>query len=220
MKIYAIVAVATICATVGCEKTAQESISPSDSQGISEQSNAAVHADGVKATTSTVATPAATGARLTFVPASGARFPEMLPSERSVIDGAGISVAKVTAVIKTDDFGKFVRDLANESAADPLAQDLTALERKRWEGKLGGEARLRDFACGLSVCAGSIALGNNVGVYDRISDDYLSNGTQPGSLLDYRLDRGGGDYEQRFVMSVDPAVAGITFDKRPTAPRR
>lgn len=220
MKIYAIAAVATICLAVGCEKTAQQSLTPIDSQSIGEHSKAAVHVGGVKATNSAVATPATTGPRSTSVPASGSRFAEMLLSERSVIDGAGISVAKVTRVIKTDDFGKFVRDLANESAADPLAQDLTALERKRWEGKLGSEARLRHFACGLSVCAGSIALGDNVGVYDRISDDYLSNGTQPGSLLDYRLDRGGGDYEQRFVMSVDPAVAGITFDKRPVAPKR
>lgn len=172
----------------------------------------------VQATNSAVVTvpdqaPAAGGT------AAPPRFPALLNSERTLMESDSLSAAKVTQIIKTDRFEEFVEQLGSDAAVDPLAQDLTLAERKRWEAKLGDKAALREFACGLSVCAGTIGLGGNTAVYDGIADDFLQNGPQGGSLLDYRVDLGNGSYQQRFVMSLDPAVHGVTFNAHAPAKR-
>lgn len=221
MKTLVIAVLTACCLVTGCQKGNPANTATDRAAATSVQADSSGLVAGVTATNSAVVAPKpAQRAHAVSNNTKTPRFADMLPSERRVIDGAGISVPKVTKVIKTDDFSKFVQGLAVESAADPLAQDLTIAERSRWESQLGREARLKDFACGLSVCAGSIELGRNVALYDRISDSYLSNGTQAGSLLDYRVNRGNGNYEQRFVMSVDPAISGITFNARQPATKR
>ncbi|GAB3368936.1 hypothetical protein GCM10027431_15230 [Lysobacter rhizosphaerae] len=166
----------------------------------------------VQATNSVVVTVPAQAPAAGNTAAPQPRFPALLSSERTLMESDSLSAAKVTQIIKTDKFDKFVDRLKSDAAADPLAQDLTLAERKRWEGKLGDKASLGEFACGLSVCAGTIGLGGNTAFYDGIVDDFLQNGPQGGSLLDYRVDLGNGSYEQRFVMSLDPTVRGVTFN--------
>ena len=208
-----VLAIAGILACMGCTRE------PSGGQA-EDVGRAAAAALAVDLPARVQATNAASGNRTASHPtgndraAGKPRFPALLDAEQGVVDGAGLSVAKVAKVIRTEEFARFVQRLSSESGADPLAQDLTAAERERWTARLGNRAALSAFACGLTVCAGSIALGADTALYDAIAEEFLANGTQGGSLLDYRVDLGNGDFEQRFVMSVDPAVDGVTFEGR------
>ena len=65
------------------------------------------------------------------------------------------------------------------------------------------------------MCAGTISLGKNSSVYRKFSDHFLENGPANASLLDYPITLDSGDFEQRFVMSVDPDLKGITIPVRP-----
>lgn len=212
MKNFMVAVTVAALSLAGCIDKQPESKVPADRNTASLSTpERDVASTGVEATSSVVVSPVAINGPTVGKVATRPRFAEILPSENRVIEGKGLSVSKVTGIIKTDQFAKFVAQLSVESAIDPLAQDVTASERARWENQLAGEAPLRDFACGLSVCAGRIELGSNTALYDRISDEFLKNGSQGGSLLDYRVDLGNGNFEQRFVISHDPSVGGITF---------
>lgn len=138
------------------------------------------------------------------------RFPSFLSAEMAVIESGGLSVDKVAPIIQTEMFSKFIDRLAAEAATDPLAQEVAVAERARLDRQLKGQAHLREFACGLSVCAGSIYLGSNTAVYDSMVDNFITDGTQAGTFLDHRFDLGSGKFEHRFVMSLDPEISGIT----------
>ena len=210
-KVFPAVALIAL-ACIGCGRQEQEAIGMPGA-AVDTQTRAETFS-GLQATNTAVVSEGSNSGPATAAPVRP-RFDTLLASERRVIEGDGLSVSRVTQVISNQGFGKFVAKLAAEAASDPLAQDLAAAERKRWETQLAGQAVLGEFACGLSVCAGSIELGANTAVYDRIADDYLRNGTTGGSLLDYRVERGDGTFQQRFVMSVDPTVDGLTFDNPP-----
>lgn len=207
-------AVGSALACAGCSRGPDVASGP-----VSQQVDLAEVGDEVPAVQSThsVATTQAVSATTVVEGGSAVppRFPALLKTERTVVEGSGLSVAKVTSFIKTNKFDEFVSQLSSDSGVDPLAQDLTRAERERWVNRLGGQASLSQFACGLTVCAGSISLGANTALYDRIVDEYLKSGSHGGSLLDYRVNLGNGNFEQRFVMSVDPKVNGITFDGHP-----
>jgi hypothetical protein len=215
-----ILAFAVGCAVASASCNRHEGDRRSGATDASGLADAQLPVNGVQATNSAVVGKVESSGSAGAPARARPRFGTLLASEATVIEGEGLSVARVTQVITGREFPRFVEKLAAEAATDPLAQDLVAAERKRWEGKLAGRGSLGSFACGLSVCAGSIDLGANTAAYDEIANDYLAHGSQGGSLLDYRVDRGDGTFEQRFVMSVDPAVSGVTFNKPPTAPRR
>lgn len=139
------------------------------------------------------------------------RFPALLSAEKAVIESDALSPRRISPLIESDGFGKYIDYLANQAAGDPLAQDMTVAQQRRLERQLKGQAHLRQFACGLSICAGIIDLGSNTGVAKRIVDEFLANGAQEGggAIMDFQHDLGNGNFEQRFVMSLDPAISGI-----------
>jgi hypothetical protein len=58
-------------------------------------------------------------------------------------------------------------------------------------------------------------MGKDSSVYKAFSDNFLANGPANASLLDYPVTLDNGDLEQRFVMSVDPNLKGITVPNHP-----
>jgi hypothetical protein len=138
-----------------------------------------------------------------------------LPSESLVIQAGGVSTEKVGNLLQSGKFDAFVSRLSAESNKNPLAQDVTAMEKKGLDDFFGEKANLRNFACGTSVCAGTVAMGKDSSVYKAFSDNFLANGPANASLLDYPVTLDNGDLEQRFVMSVDPNLKGITVPNHP-----
>jgi hypothetical protein len=138
-----------------------------------------------------------------------------LPSESLVTQADTVSTEKVGRLIQSSKFDAFVSKLASESYANPLAQDVTALEKERLENFFGKNGVLRNFACGTGVCAGTIALGKDSSFYKKFSDDFLENGPANASLLDYQVKLDNGEFEQRLVMSVDPNLHGVTIPIHP-----
>jgi hypothetical protein len=207
------VAVVVTCALVGCNEQKNEGAlaiahtRPGTGPILSESTSDVPV--GVQATNRATRAQGDSIARNTAM--SAPRFNSTLPAERDVISGSGLSVAKVTRIIRTREFEKFLDQLRSEADQDPLAQDATTAQGDVIRKQLDHTAALRDFSCGLSVCAGIVELGKTPSAYDRFADAYLAGVGQTGSLLDYRVDLGGGRFEQRFVMSYDPAVNGITF---------
>jgi hypothetical protein len=147
-------------------------------------------------------------------PSAGRARPRM-PSEELVIQSEEVSAGKVGRLIRSEKFDAFVDRLSSESNRSPLAQDATEMERKSIEEFFGDKGRLRNFACGTSVCAGTIAMGKDASAYRKFSDHFLENGPANASLLDYPITLDNGEFEQRFVMSVDPDLEGITIPVRP-----
>lgn len=146
---------------------------------------------------------------------SPSRNKPMLSAERSVVEPGGLSVRKIASLMKSNDFEKFLEDLRTEAATDPLAQDLTAAEKKKLERDFNGRANIRSFACGLSICAGVIELGDTPAVFDEFAKNFLDSGPATASLLNYRVDLGNGQFEERFIISADPSIQGIAVPPRP-----
>ena len=138
-----------------------------------------------------------------------------LPSESLVIQGNAVSTAKVGGLIRSEKFDAFVSKLASESYANPLSQDVTAMEKERLENFFGAKGAIRNFACGTGICAGTITLGKDPSVYKKFSDDFLANGLANASLLDYQVQLDNGEFEQRLVMSVDPNLKGVAIPTHP-----
>jgi hypothetical protein len=135
----------------------------------------------------------------------------VLPSESLVIQSGGVSADRVGSIIRSDRFDGFVSRLAEESNKDPLAQEVAALEKKDIEDFFGDRAYLRNFACGTSVCAGTVAMGRDATIYRQFSDHFMEAGPPNASLLDFPVKLDNGEFEQRFVMSVDPDLKGVRF---------
>ena len=138
-----------------------------------------------------------------------------LSSESLVLQAGSVSTEKVGNLLQSERFDAFVSRLSAESNKNPLAQDVTAMEKKGLEDFFGAKANLRNFACGTSICAGTVAMGKDSSVYKAFSDNFLANGPANASLLDYPITLDNGDLEQRFVMSVDPGLKGITVPNHP-----
>jgi hypothetical protein len=138
-----------------------------------------------------------------------------LPSESLVTQANAVSTDKVGRLIQSDNFDAFVNKLASESYANPLAQDVTALEKQALENFFRDKGTLRNFACGTGVCAGTIALGKEPSSYNKFADNFLENGPANASLLDYQVKLDNGEFEQRLVMSIDPNLNGVTIPVHP-----
>lgn len=147
------------------------------------------------------------------------RMTAMLPTERTFLRDNAISVEAVGGVIKSKDFHKIVQQLSLESAKDPLAQDVSDLQKQTLTERLTDIGHLDTFACGLTVCAGSIDIGNDVDGYQSFVTNSNSNPSNTYSYMDYLADAGNGNFEARFVMSVDPGVNSHSGRTNPS-PRR
>lgn len=137
--------------------------------------------------------------------------PAVLKSEAVVMQAGHLAAAKVAALVKGDAFDSFVAQLRNEAAADPLASDHTDAQRRVLEERLGDTGPLQAFACGLAICAGTVGRGDDPAAFERFTDAFLQDGPPGANLLYHRFDRGGGDFEDRFVITTDGQGGGVLF---------
>jgi len=141
----------------------------------------------------------------------------LLATEARLMKDGSLWVPQITPLIKDDrSFRKLQEQLALEAARDPLAQDMTDAQRKAFMSRLDGKARLGNMACGLSLCVGVVDWGGNGKGLDDFTNAFLSDPSLSGySLVDYKVDLGKNNVEQRFVLSVDPGAQGIVMPINP-----
>ena len=143
-------------------------------------------------------------------PSGSNRLMTLLPTEQTFLRNGSVSVDAVGRVIQTREFGKVVQQLALESATDPLAQDMSKLQSQQLKRNLEGVGHISAFACGLTICAGSIDIGNNLESYQQFVDASNKNPSGSYSYMDYLAETGNGNFEARFIMSIDPNANGVT----------
>lgn len=143
----------------------------------------------------------------------GRRGPEAyLPSERMLLtdDSQSVAAQKVELTLRSEDFAEYVRRLGEEMARDREAQDLAKFYKDTIEQQLD-ELQIDQFACGVSVCVGSVLDSAGNAKFDAWVKEFFNSPSTPHSSFIYLpLDRGDGVIENRFFFSSDPGVEGIT----------
>lgn len=193
-------------ATYGERQTMAQAVAPSGAGGAAEERRAA------DTPTPGIDGHGEMGGAADAVPlhaAADTRFPALLHSEKPLLEQGGLSASRVAEVIRTPAFNRLLAELEEEVARDPLAQDVTTAQRRQWERWREGQATLHAFACGLSLCVGTVRTGGDGSGYALAAKRFLAHGPPGSSLGEHRVDLGNGLYEHRFVMTHDPAVKGV-----------
>lgn len=140
------------------------------------------------------------------------RPPAYLPTESAFLAHQGTSVSQeaVASALKSKDFDDLMLAMSSDMGGDSAAQDLTRIYRTAIERELGPGARLTSFACGTTLCAGSIhARGTNDAFSEWERNFGTTNGVPAYVLMTMVFDRGENYFENRFFFSTDPAANSV-----------
>lgn len=215
MKLKVFVAVGILLAGVvnaGCSR--RES-----SGGIAGVKDANFHEDKAPLQATTPSVENTTPSNPKHPLAQATQFPPQIPqqkraylaSESRLLRGSAVSAASTFAALRSKRFDQIAQEFAKESASDPNAQELTDTYRASIQRDLGKDSILSDFACGLSLCIGAIRSHGENGSYRTWSDSFFENPRLPNyNFTEFSMPLGGGDFENRFLFSMDPGVSGVT----------
>lgn len=124
-------------------------------------------------------------------------------------DGA-LSVEQSDAILVSDKvFEKTVQAFAHDAGKRSEAQDLTAHYKQAIARSLGKNESLGEFACGYSLCIGSVRT-RSAEEYEAWTEKFGLDAAAPTysfSGLSKKL--GQQNYEGRFVFSTDPAARSM-----------
>lgn len=149
----------------------------------------------------------------TMVPASIARVPSgrktgtVMAEQRILKPGGVFDGAALSSTMNSGQFPKFVDALKSQSGSSPLASDINQMYGdaiSEQVGKLGNELQLRDFACGETVCAGTIDSMSREAWDAWIRDNASDPRTKAYVFTEHQIDNGNGSTEHRFIFSTDP----------------
>lgn len=145
-----------------------------------------------------------------FPPQNPQRKRAYLAAESGLMRGSTVSAASASTTLRSKRFDQIAQEFTKESASDPNAQELTDTYKAGIQRDLGQDSILSDFACGLSLCIGAIK-SHGDGSYRTWSDAFFENPRLPSyNFVDFSMPLGGGNFENRFLFSVDPGVNGLT----------
>lgn len=143
---------------------------------------------------------------------------EPLPLEKFFLVDGQLSLAAAQKSMTGDRYDKHLQMLETQMATEPDAMDLaktyqTAIaEQLR---KAGADIAAQRFACGTSMCMGSIR-SQSEAWQERWWQDFIENGDTPHSIsLRHAVDLGGGLYEFRFMFVSDPGVNSVVIPPTP-----
>ncbi|WP_180880372.1 hypothetical protein [Stenotrophomonas maltophilia] len=133
-----------------------------------------------------------------------------LAAESVLMQDGALSVEQSDAILTSDKvFEKTVRAFADDAGKRPEAQDLTAHYRQAIARSLGKDESLGEFACGYSLCIGSVRIGS-AEEYEAWTEKFGLDTAAPTysfSGLSKKLDQ--RNHEGRFVFSTDPAARSM-----------
>lgn len=203
-----LITMAAVC-VAGC---AQEDVAA----GGTAQANAGSSSAAVRNAGSgqEVAPATATSARGTIPSSAGggmsAGDSPYLAAESAMLQDGALSVEQSDAILASDKvFEKTVRAFADDAGKRPEAQDLTAHYRQAIARSLGKDESLGEFACGYSLCIGSVRT-RSAEAYEAWTEKFGLDAAAPTysfSGLSKKLDQ--RNHEGRFVFSTDPAARSM-----------
>lgn len=133
-----------------------------------------------------------------------------LAAESAMMQDGALSVEQSDAILVSDKvFEKTVQAFADDAGKRPEAQDLTAHYKQAIARSLGKNESLGEFACGYSLCIGSVRTGS-AEEYEAWTEKFGLDAAAPTysfSGLSKKLDQ--RNYEGRFVFSTDPAARSM-----------
>lgn len=135
--------------------------------------------------------------------------PGFLAAESTLVADRGVSAQVATEVLSsTERFSKAIQTMERDALTSSEAQDLAVHYRSAVLRAVGSDGAVESFACGLSVCAGSVRSRLDVD-----QDAWISRLNDDTSALTFSyvdtVERIGGFNESRFVFSTDPALNAI-----------
>lgn len=135
-----------------------------------------------------------------------------LRTEESFVDHDGISTSMAMQILSSGDkLAKAIERMTADASGSMEAQDLSRHYRSALARAVGDKGDIASFACGLSICAGSVRTRTpeegDAWRY-RFLDD--SAARTYGNVSD--VEDLGGVYETRFMFSTDPAVPALTIE--------
>lgn len=152
-------------------------------------------------------------------PPSIARVPSgqrtgTVTAEQSLLRPGGVfDGGSLSSTIRSGQFSKFVDALRSQSGSSPLATDINQMYGdaiSEQVGKLGNEIQLRDFACGETICAGTIDSSSQNAWGAWLKDNASDPRTKAYVFTEHQIDNGNGSVEHRFIFSTDPGSKKIS----------
>jgi hypothetical protein len=137
---------------------------------------------------------------------SGAAFLQ-IEFERSAIDNDVLSSIKVDQLLVEEDLPSRIPEFEYQSRSDPDASALTALFRQVVERALivsGTRARIEGFACGLRICVGLLADGNEQDYWKWRDAFALSPELSNAGLREFIVTPQGRLPMLRYAFSIEP----------------
>lgn len=136
-----------------------------------------------------------------------------LSFESAILQDSELSFEQAMLALNGKDFDKYMVLITQQSLRLPEAAELSAAYSRSFEEALGKSPalKLRALTCGLSLCAGAIAVSSHADdAHLELWQQTLSlSGTTPAySMIDVKVQK-NGSIEHRFIFSSDPNINGI-----------
>jgi hypothetical protein len=109
--------------------------------------------------------------------------------------------------MRSPQFNDFVRKMRDEMAADAAARDVGELYIGALRNNLlqTPDLRISEFACGITVCAGTIESSGESPSWSQWTKNFDDDTSAPTYVFaELPVDRDDGVIEHRFVFSTDP----------------
>lgn len=151
--------------------------------------------------------------------ASPPRAVDRLPIENNFLHGTNVKGSAVFASLKSNQFGDVMREFERQTSRDPLAAEQTNTYERAIRQEVANAKnamQLQDFSCGLRICMGSIR-STDQAQFDAWFKEFMASKSLPTYVATSdTVDVGGGNYEHRFLFSIDPTSNGV----EPTLPNQ
>jgi hypothetical protein len=136
-----------------------------------------------------------------------------LAEESRLIANSQLNQDAVKAALNSPQFNDFVRKMRDEMSANAAARDVGELYIGAIKDSLLQTPgfRINEFACGITVCAGSIEAPSDDTSWNTWTKKFDDNANAPTYVFaELPIDRGDGVIEHRIVFSTDPYSNAIT----------
>jgi hypothetical protein len=137
-----------------------------------------------------------------------------LAFESAMLQGSELSLDQAMLALKGDAFDHYLALIAQQSMRVPEAAELTDAYSRTLQAALKENPALsmQNFACGLSLCAGTISTGGRADaaqVEQWRQSLSLAGNTPAYSMIDVTVPGKDGRVEHRFIFSSDARINGI-----------
>lgn len=136
-----------------------------------------------------------------------------LPAESQLVANGQLNQNAVQVAMRSPQFDDFVRKMRDEMASDARSRDVGELYIDAIRNNLlqTPELRMNEFACGITICAGSIEASSESPSWSQWTKNFDDDASAPTYVFaELPFDRGDGIIEHRFVFSTDPESNALT----------